>query len=209
MRWLILVLVLLIALPFAFAEEKTPPSVSVRIVRSPFPPPETLGAESLAELENAPGHSARAELPTGTGSVALITRVGYVQDFKPGRGEEPEPIRAFLNEGVILDVKSAKPTKDDAWTFDLRITLAGLIRPIPTFTTTLGGKTVTIELPEIRVQRIKKEVEVTPGETIVLHAGSTSTPSGDRTHFYVVLTPAAAGESEEDGEGLAPGLWNR
>ena len=54
-------------------------------------------------------------------------------------------------------------------TMELRPTVAVLTRPIATFSTTLGnGPPVAIQLPEIRIQRVRTTVTVPDGGTLML-----------------------------------------
>ena len=213
----LLLLTLLIAAPLAGGEDKEAgaqaPTVAVRIIRLEVDALPNLGMplerdewtvlteakfkEVIAKLQAKPGQEARTSrtLAGGQGgstlSVTLLNRVTYVQDFDVEavgqRRTLGEPIMGALSEGVIADLKATPGHDGDAVVVEAHITVANLIRPIPEFTTTLGGKQVTIQLPELMVKRIRKTVRVPLTGGAVLRAGDTT---------WLVVTADASGASE-------------
>ncbi len=76
----------------------------------------------------------------------------------------------FIQDGLVLDVQPTVSHDRKYITLQLRPTIANLVRPIPTFTTSLGAFTtpVTIQIPELQVQRAATTVRVPDGGTLLL-----------------------------------------
>jgi len=72
--------------------------------------------------------------------------------------------------GLVLDVLPTVSHDRKYVTMQLKPTIATLTRPIPTFTTSLGAFTtpVTIQIPELKVQRAATTVRVPDGGTVLL-----------------------------------------
>jgi general secretion pathway protein D len=73
-------------------------------------------------------------------------------------------------------------------TMELRPTVATLTRPIRELTTTLGvGSPVTIQLPELEIQRVRTTVTMPDGATLLL-GGQTISEKQDYTSGIPVLS---------------------
>jgi Flp pilus assembly secretin CpaC/tetratricopeptide (TPR) repeat protein len=109
---------------------------------------------------------------TQRANITVINHVAYVKDFDVEIAQAAviaDPIVDVVKEGVILDVRPTISSDRRFVTLELRPTVATLIRPIRTFTTTLGvGSAVTFEVPELRKQSIKTTVVMPDGSTLLL-----------------------------------------
>jgi hypothetical protein len=138
-------------------------------------------AKALKRLESCTGHEAwTGSSVAGDGatlSLTLANRKRYVHDFEvkfTADGEKPEPVHSTVRDGVIADLE-VKPDPDGkAAVVVAKMTIATLIRPIPTFTTKLAGEEVTIHLPEIQVTEVTRSVRVPIGRTAVFPANGTT-----------------------------------
>lgn len=105
-------------------------------------------------------------------SLNVTNYVTYVKDFDVEIAQNAviaDPIVEVLAEGVVLDVKPVVSSDRRFITMQLKPTVCTLRRPIPTFTTTLGiGTAVTIELPEMRIERGRTTVTMPDGATLIL-----------------------------------------
>ena len=72
--------------------------------------------------------------------------------------------------GVVLDVRPVVSADRRFITLELRPTVAELQRPIRTFTTSLGvsGNSVTIQLPELEISRVRTSIPMPDGGTVLL-----------------------------------------
>ena len=109
-------------------------------------------------------------------SLTFMEHVSYVKDFEPEIAQSAviaEPIVAVARDGVILDVRPVVSSDRRFITMELRPTVAILQRDesgdLPQFTTGLGvGESVTIELPELEVKRLRTTVTMPDGATLLL-----------------------------------------
>ncbi len=104
--------------------------------------------------------------------LTVINHVAYVKDFDVEIAQAAviaDPIVDVVKEGVVLDVRPTVSSDRRFVTLELRPTVATLLRPIRTFTTTLGvGTAVTFEVPELRKESIKTTVVMPDGATLLL-----------------------------------------
>jgi len=109
---------------------------------------------------------------TQRANITVINHVAYVKDFDVEIAQAAviaDPIVDVVREGVILDVRPTISSDRRFVTLELRPTVATLVRPIRTFTTTLGtGAAVTFEVPELRKQSLKTTVVMPDGSTLLL-----------------------------------------
>jgi len=100
-------------------------------------------------------------------NVTILNQVSYIQDFDVEIAQASQigdPIVQTLRDGVILDVTPIVSADRKFVTLELRPTVATLMRPIKTFSTTLGnGPPVIIQLPELRIQRVRTTVTMPDG----------------------------------------------
>lgn len=104
--------------------------------------------------------------------LSVINHFSYVKDFDTEIAQAAviaQPVVDILQDGVILDVKPVVSSDKRFVTMELRPTVAQLKRPLDTFTTSLAiGSDVTIELPQLEIQRARTTVTVPDGATIML-----------------------------------------
>ena len=81
-----------------------------------------------------------------------------------------DPIIDTVQDGVILDVRPVVSADRRFVTLELRPTVAELQRPIRNFTTSLGvsGNSVTIQLPELDISRVRTSIPMPDGGTVLL-----------------------------------------
>ncbi len=110
---------------------------------------------------------------TQRANITLINQLTFIQDFDVEVAQTAfiaDPIIGIIQDGLVLDVQPTVSHDRKYITLQLRPTIATLVRPIPTFTTSLGAFTtpVTIQIPEMRVQRAATTVRVPDAGTILL-----------------------------------------
>lgn len=105
-------------------------------------------------------------------NLTVLNQVSYISDFDVEIAQAAQigdPIVQTLRDGVILDVKPVVTADRRFITMELRPTIALLTRPIATFQTTLAqGPPVTIQLPELQIQRLRTTVTMPDGGTLLL-----------------------------------------
>ena len=105
-------------------------------------------------------------------NITVLNQVSYISDFDVEIAQAAQigdPIVQTLRDGVILDVKPIVTADRRFITMELRPTIAVLTRPIATFQTTLAqGPPVTIQLPELQIQRVRTTVTMPDGGTLLL-----------------------------------------
>lgn len=119
---------------------------------------------------------------TERANVAIITQLAYISDFDVEIAQSAtiaDPIVDTINEGLVLDVRPIVSNDRKYVTLELRPTVA-FIQPGPggerirTFQTSLGSSptggtgVVTIQVPELSVQRVETTVRVPDGGTVVV-----------------------------------------
>jgi len=109
---------------------------------------------------------------TARANLAVLNQVAYVQDFdvEIAQGASiADPIIAVIQDGVVLDVRPVVSADRRFITLELRPTIAELQRPIAEKITTLGSQnSVTIQLPEIEIQRVRTSIPIPDGGTVLL-----------------------------------------
>lgn len=105
-------------------------------------------------------------------NISVLNQVSYISDFDVEIAQAAQigdPIVQTLRDGVILDLRPVVTADRRFITMELRPTIAILTRPIATFQTTLAnGPPVTIQLPELKIQRVRTTVTVPDGGTLLL-----------------------------------------
>ena len=120
-----------------------------------------LNAQNLTVLNNERGH------------VAVINQTAYVRDFDVEVAQAAfiaDPKIDVIQDGVVLDVKPTVSQDRRKVTMELQPTVAELLRPIPTFSTSLAGTTqpVTLQLPQLRVRSFSTAVTVPDGGSVLI-----------------------------------------
>jgi len=109
---------------------------------------------------------------TERANVTILNQVSYIKDFDAEIAQAAaivEPIVDVIQDGVILDVRPIVSADRKFITLELRPTVANLRRPIPTFTASVAnGTPVTLELPELEIQRIRTTVTIPDNSTLLL-----------------------------------------
>ncbi|HEV8111639.1 MAG TPA: hypothetical protein VGR31_02605 [Planctomycetota bacterium] len=109
---------------------------------------------------------------TARGNLAVLNQVAYVQDFNVEIAQAAsiaDPIVNVVQDGVVLDVRPVVSADRRFITLELRPTIAALKRPIREVVTTLGSQnSVTIQLPEVEIQKVRTSIPMPDGGTILL-----------------------------------------
>ncbi|MFT5285613.1 MAG: type II secretory pathway component GspD/PulD (secretin), partial [Planctomycetota bacterium] len=109
---------------------------------------------------------------TARSNLTVLNQIAYVQDYDVEIAQAASianPIIAVIEDGVILDVRPVVSADRRFITVEMRPTVAELLRPIPEFTTSLGGGTaVTIQLPQLQLSRVRTSVSIPDGATVLL-----------------------------------------
>jgi hypothetical protein len=109
---------------------------------------------------------------TARGNVSVLNQVAYVADFDVEIAQAAsigDPIIQTVQDGVVLDVRPVVSADRRFITLELRPTVAELVRPIREIVTTLGSQnSVTIQLPELDIQRIRTSIPMPDGGTVLL-----------------------------------------
>ncbi len=109
---------------------------------------------------------------TARANLVVANQVSYVADFDveiASAAAIADPIVRVASDGVYLDVRPVVTADRRFVWVDVRPTVATLLRPIPTFQTSLGtGSPVTLMLPELELQKIRTRAFVPDGGTLLL-----------------------------------------
>ncbi|MBP9891517.1 MAG: hypothetical protein KBG84_06385 [Planctomycetes bacterium] len=122
-----------------------------------------------ARLLTAPRLSA---FNTQRANITIVNQIPYIRDFELGTSTSAaiaNPVVDTILDGMVLDVKPTVSNDRRFITIEVQPTIADLLLPIPTFTTTLGPTSaVTIQIPEIKVQTVQTTVRVPDGGAVVI-----------------------------------------
>lgn len=118
-------------------------------------------------------------------NLSVLNQIAYVQDFDVQIAQAAsiaDPIIKVIQDGVILDVRPVVSADRRFITLELRPTIAQLQRPIFEQPTTLGTQnSVTIQLPEVEIQRVRTSIPIPDGSTVLLGGLKESTKQDLRT----------------------------
>ena len=106
-------------------------------------------------------------------NVSVINQTAYVQDFNVEVAQNAfiaDPEVNVIQDGVVLDVRPTISYDRKYITLDLQPTVAQLLRPIPTFTTSLSGLTqpVVLQFPQMTVRSAATTVKVPDGGSVLI-----------------------------------------
>jgi Flp pilus assembly secretin CpaC/tetratricopeptide (TPR) repeat protein len=105
-------------------------------------------------------------------SMHFLRNIAYIRDFEVEIAQAAavaNPVIGTVHDGVALDVRPVVDSDLRFITMELRPTVMTLQLPIPTFTTTLGvGQPISIQLPEVTLQRVRTTVTMPDGGTMML-----------------------------------------
>ncbi|MBX3473714.1 MAG: hypothetical protein KF754_04970 [Planctomycetes bacterium] len=109
---------------------------------------------------------------TQRSNITIVNQVPYIRDFdlQTAAGAAiANPVVDTILDGMVLDVKPTVSNDRRFVTIEVQPTVAELVLPIPTFTTTLGPTSaVTIQIPEVRLQTVQTTVRVPDGGAVVI-----------------------------------------
>ncbi len=109
---------------------------------------------------------------TARANLMVTNQFSYIRDFNVEIAQAAavaDPVVDIIRDGVILDVRPVVSADRRFILMELRPTLAKLKLPIPTFTTTLGvGQQVSIQLPELLLNKVRTTVTLPDGGTLLL-----------------------------------------
>lgn len=110
---------------------------------------------------------------TQRANITLINQLAFVQDFDVEVAQTAfiaDPQISIIQDGLDLDVRPIVSNDRRYVTLQLQPTVATLKRPLQTFTTSLGAFTtpVTLQLPEITIQKAQTTVRVPNGGTLLI-----------------------------------------
>ncbi|MEM8882995.1 MAG: hypothetical protein AAGD14_02910, partial [Planctomycetota bacterium] len=109
---------------------------------------------------------------TQRANVSVLTQNSYVQDFDVEIAQAAaigDPIVQTIRDGIIMDVRPIVSASRRFITMEMRPTVAELVRPFPTFQTSLAnGPPVTIQVPEIAISRVRTTVTMPDGGSLLL-----------------------------------------
>lgn len=124
--------------------------------------------------------------------VQVLNQVSYVKDFEvEAQGEHviASPVIGVVSEGTLLAFTARLlPTGVH---LEAEVTRSELVRPIPSFSTTLAGggtSPVTIQLPEVRTGGTQRSVSLTSGRPALL--ATLPSPAGDPAGRVLVFVTA-------------------
>ncbi len=105
-------------------------------------------------------------------NLSVLNQIAYVADFDVEIAQAAsiaDPVVQVIQDGVILDVRPVVSADRRFINLELRPTIANLVRPIEQRSTTLGSSnSVTIELPEVEIQRVRTSIPMPDGATVML-----------------------------------------
>lgn len=127
---------------------------------------------------------------TGRANLTVLNQVVYVKDFDVEIAQAAsiaDPIIDVVQDGVILDVRPVVSADRRFITLELRPTIAQLQRPIREVSTTLGSQaSVTLQLPELEIQRVRTSIPMPDGSTVLLGGLKVSDKKDQRSGVPIV-----------------------
>lgn len=109
---------------------------------------------------------------TARANLAVLNQVAYVKDFDVEIAQAAsiaDPIVDVIQDGVVLDVRPVVSADRRFIMMELRPTVAVLQRPIREVATSLGSQNaVSIQLPEVDIQKVRTTVPMPDGGTVML-----------------------------------------
>jgi general secretion pathway protein D len=110
---------------------------------------------------------------TQRANVTVVNQLSYISDFDVEVAQSSfiaDPIIGVIQDGLTLDVRPTVSNDRRYITLELQPTVAKLVEPIPTFSTTLGSSfsPVIIQLPELRLQQARTTVRIPDGGSILI-----------------------------------------
>jgi type II secretory pathway component GspD/PulD (secretin) len=104
--------------------------------------------------------------------IQISNQMAYVRDWNLGGGGFaviPDPIIDVISDGIILDVKPIVSADRKFITLEMRATVALLFPPPPQITQIIHGAVGgVVELPFVRMQKVKTTIIIPDGGVVVL-----------------------------------------
>ncbi|HET6202805.1 MAG TPA: tetratricopeptide repeat protein [Planctomycetota bacterium] len=105
--------------------------------------------------------------------LTVVNQTSYIQDFDVEVAQAAfiaDPQINVIPDGVVLEVTPTIHHDRKYLTLELQPTVATLLRPIPTFTTSLAALSipVTFQIPELRVQSAATTVVIPDGGSVLI-----------------------------------------
>jgi hypothetical protein len=124
----------------------------------------------LIDTDEQMSHPRLVARPMTRVKVGQSRQVTYIKDFDVEKASVANPIIGIIRDGFETEVLAAF-VDDSMIALDLLYSRQDLVRPIPTFKTTLGvGQPVTIQLPEVRTTRLQQKLLIPDGGLAILCA---------------------------------------
>jgi type II secretory pathway component GspD/PulD (secretin) len=110
---------------------------------------------------------------TQRANLTVVNQLSYIQDFDVEVAQTSfiaDPIVGIIQDGLTLDVRPTVSNDRKYITLELQPTVARLLEPIPTFSTSLASTAapVIIQLPELRIQQARTTVKIPDGGSILI-----------------------------------------
>src|SRR5262249_22631113 len=105
--------------------------------------------------------------------LTVVNQTSYIADFDVEVAQAAfiaDPQINVIPDGVVLDVRPTIHHDRKYLTLEIQPTVATLLRPIPTFTTSLSGLStpVTFQIPELKVQSAATTVVIPDGGSVLI-----------------------------------------
>jgi len=117
------------------------------------------------------------------GEIRITNQTAYVKDFEVKEGEggatTVSPVVDTIEDGFVLAVVPRLSPDLAVVHLEVRVSVSELARPIPEVVTRVAGREVRVQVPELRVTRVRAEASV-PAEGFVLLGGLGEGPDGTR-----------------------------
>lgn len=147
-----------------------------------------------SNIVNAPSLTLRSGQ---RGNIKVLTNRTYVRDFEPEIATGAviaQPELGVVKDGIVLDVRAVASADRRFITLELRPTLAELIPgadgdPLPDFLVSLAtpnANNVTIQLPELKIQRLRTTATLPDGATLLLGGLKTSVEQDYRSSMPIL-----------------------
>ena len=139
-------------------------------------------------------------------NVSLLTQTSYVKDFEVKEAGEAvvlDPVVETIQDGFVFE---ATPTIEKDGTriaFNAATTWAVLDRPIKEFKTEIKGIPATIQVPELRVHRVRQAFSLEDGG-FVLIGGFGDAGEGEEPQACVLFHAAVTALSADEDDASKP-----
>lgn len=110
---------------------------------------------------------------TQRATVTMVSQTSYIKDFDVEVAQTAfiaDPVIGTIQDGFALDVRPTISNDRKYVTLEVQPTVATILKPIPTFSTSLSGTStpVTIQMPELRISRAQTTIKVPDGGSVMI-----------------------------------------